>query len=100
MVQRAEQSHRTDPSRMKLRDPALLSAHLADRDITQAQLGRKVNMTRQMIWALIHNDRGSCTAEKAQLIERALDVVPGTLFVPHEAEATASSRQPRTKVTV
>lgn len=67
---------------MKLADPRLLARYMTERDITGAQLGRRAGVSRQYIWKLIHNERTSCVPDKAAAIEKALDLLPGTLFQP------------------
>lgn len=81
---------------MRLIDPQLLAQYIAQRDITNAQLGRRAGVSRQYIWKLVHNQRTSCMPTKAAAIEQALDLLPGTLF---QAESGKSrSKTTKTKV--
>lgn len=66
---------------MKLHDPDYLQFYLAKRDMTQAQLGRRVGATRHTIWQLLNvHPTPGCSAARAAAIEAALEVPPGTLF--------------------
>lgn len=73
---------------MKLRDPNLLAAYMADRDFTQARLGRYAERSRQFVHMLLTGQRNTCQEEVARRIEEALAVLPGTLFEPKESPDT------------
>jgi hypothetical protein len=73
---------------MTLTNRKLLAAYMADKDFSQARLGRYAECSRQFIWQLINGDRNTCTKEVAGRIEEALGLLKGTLFVPNESPAT------------
>lgn len=64
---------------MKLHDPDYLQFYLVKRDMSQAQLARRVGIGRNQIWKLL-NQPHSITTARATAIEAALEVAPGTLF--------------------
>jgi len=71
---------------MRLRDPQLLADWMKKKDdMGQARLGRHAECSRQFIHLLLTGQRTTCTPAVAKRIEEALDVVPGTLFVPRES---------------
>jgi hypothetical protein len=70
---------------MKLRDPALLVGYMEVNDFTQARLGRYAGVSRQFIHMLVAGEKKTCTKQVGELIEEALRVLPGTLFVPNES---------------
>jgi hypothetical protein len=67
---------------MKLRDRQLLADYMRKREFTQARLGRYAGVSRQFIYQLVSGRLDSCSRPVGQLIEEALDLLPGTLFVP------------------
>lgn len=67
---------------MRLADPALLAGYMADRDMTGARLARNAGVTRQFVYQLLSAKRRSTSAERAASIEKALGLLPGTLFQP------------------
>jgi hypothetical protein len=73
---------------MKLRDRELLAAYMAQKDFSQARLGRYAECKRQFIWALLHGDRNTCTEGVAKRIEEALGLLKGTLFEDSKSSAT------------
>lgn len=72
---------------MKLRDRELLAAYMAQKDFSQARLGRYAECKRQFIWALLHGDRNTCTEDVAKRIEEALGLLKGTLFEDSKSSA-------------
>lgn len=66
---------------MKLRDTTLLISYMEAQDFSQSRLGRYAGVSRQFIHQMVHGDRRTCTPAVAKLIEEALRVLPGTLFV-------------------
>lgn len=73
---------------MKLRDPKLLAGYMEMNDFTQARLGRYAGVSRQFINQLVAGGKNTCTKQVGELIEEALRVLPGTLFVPNESPTT------------
>lgn len=73
---------------MKLRDAGLLARYMDANDFSQARLGRYAGVSRQFIHQLVVGEKRTCTREVGVLIEEALRVLPGTLFVPHESPTT------------
>lgn len=65
---------------MRLHNRQLLAAYMADRDFTQARMGRYAGCSRQFIHMLITGERTTCTVEIGRRIEEGLGVLPGTLF--------------------
>lgn len=66
---------------MQVRDPDLLVRYMDNAGFSQARLARYVGCSRQFIHMLVTGDRRTCTKQIAGLIEEALRVLPGTLFV-------------------
>jgi len=66
---------------MQVRDPELLVAYMDNADFSQARLARYVGCSRQFIHMLVTGERKTCTKQIGALIEEALRVLPGTLFV-------------------
>lgn len=66
---------------MKLRDPKLLADYMEAQKFSQARLARYAECSRQFIWALLNEDRATCTKPVGDRIEEALRVLPGTLFL-------------------
>ena len=83
---------------MKLRDPQLLAGYMKMNDFTQARLGRYVGVSRQFIHMLVTGEKNTCTKQVGELIEEALRVLPGTLFVPNESPQTRPAVKPRQRV--
>lgn len=81
---------------MKLRDRSLLVRYMQARDFSQARLGRYAGVSRQFINQLAQGDKTTCTPAVGRLIEEALDVLPGTLFVPSSSPQTRSTLASRT----
>lgn len=73
---------------MQLRDHELLTKYMTDRDFTQARLGRHAEVSRQFVHQLCTGARTTCTPQVGHRIEEALNVLPGTLFVPKKSTAT------------
>lgn len=76
---------------MKVRDPELLARYMENADFSQARLARYTGVSRQFIHLLVTGERRTCTKDVGELIEEALRVLPGTLFVPQKSP----SRGPR-----
>lgn len=70
---------------MKLRDSELLVRYMAAKDFSQARLGRYAGVSRQFIHKLTSGETSTCSPQVGTLIEEALSVLPGTLFVPGES---------------
>lgn len=66
---------------MQVRDPKLLAAYMDNGDFSQARLARYCGCSRQFIHLLVTGERSTCTKQLGSLIEEALGVLPGTLFV-------------------
>lgn len=66
---------------MKLARPDLLADYMKAGDFSQARLARYADCSRQFIHMLLSGERTTCTPRVATLIEEALRVLPGTLFV-------------------
>lgn len=75
---------------MKLRDSELLVRYMAAKDFSQARLGRYAGVSRQFIHKLTSGETTTCSPQVGTLIEEALSVLPGTLFVPGESPARRS----------
>lgn len=73
---------------MQTRDTELLSKYMENADFSQARLARYAGCSRQFISYLVSGERRTCTKEIAALIEEALRVLPGTLFVPNRSPTT------------
>jgi transcriptional regulator with XRE-family HTH domain len=73
-----------EDSQMILLNPQDLSEVMASRDMTGARLGRLTGISRQYISALVTGKRDTCSEDTAKLIEVALGVRRGTLFVPSD----------------
>lgn len=67
---------------MQVRDPELLVRYMENQDFSQARLARYCGCSRQFIHLLVTGERRTCTKQIGDLIEEALRVLPGTLFVP------------------
>lgn len=76
---------------MKLRDSDLLARYMQAKDFSQARLGRYAGVSRQFIHKLVSGDTKTCSRQVGELIEEALSVLPGTLFVPEESRVTQRS---------
>lgn len=76
--------------RLKLRDVSLLNRYMADRDVTNAWLGRKAGCTRECVRQLRSGRLAGCQASLATRIEEALSLLPGTLFAPSESHSMSS----------
>ena len=76
---------------MKLRDPALLVRYMEAQDFSQARLARYAGVSRQFVNQLVHGERRTCTRQVGSLIEEAMRVLPGTLFVPEMSPTTDTS---------
>jgi excisionase family DNA binding protein len=77
---------------MKLRDKRLLAEYMDLRGFSCARLGRYAGVSRQFVWSLVNDEhRTTCSTEVGKLIEEALQVLPGTLFVPSGSTVTRPS---------
>ncbi len=77
---------------MQLRDPALLKTYMDARDFGYARLGRYAGVSRQFTWQLVNDPtQRTCSREVGRLIEEALAVLPGTLFVDSLSSNTSRS---------
>lgn len=75
---------------MRVRDPELLTRYMENQDFSQARLARYVGCSRQFIHLLVTGERRTCTKQIGELIEEALRVLPGTLFVPSSSPTTTT----------
>lgn len=66
---------------MRITNPTLMRGYMEKNDFSQARLGRYAGCSRQFIHQLLTGEATTCTPELAKLIEEALGVLPGTLFV-------------------
>lgn len=83
---------------MRVRDTDLLVKYMENADFSQARLARYVGCSRQFIHLLAKGERATCTKQVGELIEEALRVLPGTLFVPHKSPTrTTSVKRARTR---
>lgn len=73
---------------MQLRDHELLVRYMENADFSQARLARYCGCSRQFIHLLVNGERRTCTRQIGELIEEALRVLPGTLFVPQKSPTT------------
>ncbi len=73
---------------MRLRDAELLMRYMQAQQFSQARLGRYAGVSRQFVNQLVHGERRTCTPQVGRLIEEALSVLPGTLFVPELSPTT------------
>lgn len=69
----------------QVRDPDLLRRYVENADFSQARLARYVGCSRQVIHMLVAGERRTCTKQVGSMIEEALRVLPGTLFVAHKS---------------
>ena len=76
---------------MRLRDPELLMRYMTANQFSQARLARCAGVSRQFVNQLVHGDRRTCTNHVGRLIEEALSVLPGTLFVPEVSPTTSTT---------
>lgn len=76
---------------MRLRDTELLVRYMAAQEFSQARLARYAGVSRQFINQLVHGERRTCTTQVGRLIEEALRVLPGTLFVPEVSPTTRTA---------
>lgn len=82
---------------MRVRDAALLIAHMDHSDMSQARLARHAGRSRQFIHQLVTGEKNTCSREVALRIEEALHVLPTTLFLPQESPVKRrSARSGRT----
>lgn len=94
---------------MQLRDAELLARYMESKDFSQARLGRYAGCSRQFVHMLVTGEKKTCTPQIGALIEEALGVLPGTLFVANESRKTrlevapdgtrSSGRRPSTRTT-
>ena len=83
---------------MQVRDPELLVAYMDNADFSQARLARYVGCSRQFIHMLVTGERTTCTRQVGELIEEALRVLPGTLFVAKRSPTrTTKVNRPKTR---
>lgn len=75
---------------MKLTDADLLHRYMLINGFSQARLGRYAGCSRQFIHMLVTGAKSTCTKQVGELIEEALRVLPGTLFVLKLSPATRS----------
>jgi transcriptional regulator with XRE-family HTH domain len=76
---------------MRMRDPKLLVAYMEHADMSQARLARHADTKRQYIHMLANGQRRSCGPRIAKLIEEALGVLPGTLFMEQKSPTSKPS---------
>lgn len=82
---------------MRIRDRELLIRQMHYRDMSGARLARSSECSRQFISFLCTGKKTTCTPKLARLIEEALDVAPGTLFV--ESKSCDSGLQVTSRAT-
>lgn len=80
---------------MRVRDPDLLARYMENADFSQARLARYCGCSRQFIHMLLTGERSTCTKQIGALVEEALSVLPGTLFVAHVSPTTKRSAPKR-----
>lgn len=80
---------------MQVRDADLLVRYMENADFSQARLARYVGCSRQFIHLLVTGQRTTCTKQIGELIEEALRVLPGTLFVARKSPTTTRSTSKR-----
>lgn len=68
----------------RLREPDGLRKALAEADLTQAQLSRRVGCVEYSIRNVTRGRTKQCSTELALAIEEALGLYPGALFVLSE----------------
>jgi hypothetical protein len=81
---------------MRSRDPELLKAYMVNAKFNQSRLADYVDSglkpkgscCRQYIHLLATGKRRSCSKDVASLIEEALRVLPGTLFVEEKSPSS------------
>ncbi|MBA8964650.1 hypothetical protein JOJ86_005928 [Rhodococcus percolatus] len=76
---------------MQVRDSDLLVRYMENADFSQARLARYVGCSRQFIHMLVTGERTTCTRQIGDLIEEALRVLPGTLFVGRRSPTSTQS---------
>jgi hypothetical protein len=84
----ARRRKRSKGTWMQLRDPDLLVRYMENADFTQSRLARYAGCSRQFVHLLVSGERRTCTKQIGDLIEEALRVLPGTLFVPNKSSTT------------
>ncbi len=82
---------------MRVRDTELLVRYMENADFSQSRLSRYCGCSRQFIHLLTTGQRNTCTRQLGELIEEALSVLPGTLFVPQKSPTTRRSVVKRAK---
>lgn len=75
---------------MQVRDTELLVKYMENADFSQARLARYCGCSRQFIHLLVTGERRTCTKQIGDLIEEALRVLPGTLFVAQKSPTTTT----------
>lgn len=80
---------------MQVRDPDLLVRYMENADFSQARLARYAGCSRQFINMLVSGERATCTRQIGELIEEALRVLPGTLFVARKLPTTTQCTSKR-----
>lgn len=76
---------------MQVRDAELLARYMENADFSQSRLARYCGCSRQFIHMLVTGERRTCTRQVGELIEEALRVLPGTLFVAKKSPTTRRS---------
>lgn len=69
---------------MQVRDPLLLASYMRAAELSQSKLAREVGCSRQYIHLLV-TGRRTCTQRTGELVEKALRVLPGTIFVEEQS---------------
>lgn len=88
MTNTASRRKRSKGTWMQVRDSELLVRYMENADFSQARLARYCGCSRQFIHMLVTGERRTCTRQVGDLIEEALRVLPGTLFVPQKSPTT------------
>jgi hypothetical protein len=82
---------------VQLMSHAALATWMEFRGETCATLASKTGMTRSAVGHLRSGFRTYCAPDNARKIEKALNVPPGSLFVPHVITVTRVSPAKRDK---
>lgn len=80
---------------MQVRDAGLLVAYMEKEDFSQSRLARYCGCSRQFIHMLVTGERTTCTKQLGSLVEEALNVLPGTLFVPQKSPNSGQRNKKR-----
>ena len=73
---------------MRLQNPDLLRRYMENAGLTQSDLAFYAQRSRQFIHMLLKGERKTCQEAVAERIEKAVRVLPGTLFVKETSPTT------------